>query len=150
MDVPDTLTLEGPERDSLLGTGGVGVLSFAGSEGDPPHSIPVSYGYDTSDETFYFRLAVDEDSGKGEIADHPVTLVVHGTDDELGYWSVVASGHLQALEEADIATDALDGLDSVQIPLVDVFGTATRAVSFEFARLAPESFTARTDSPTTE
>jgi len=150
MDVPETVTLDGPERDPLLGAGGVGVLSFADGKDDPPHSIPVSYGYDASDETFYFRLAVDEDSAKGEIEDHPVTFVVHGTDDELGYWSVVASGHLQTLEEADVATDALDGLDSVQIPLVDVFGTSTRAVSFKFARLAPESFSARTDSPITE
>ena len=150
MDVPEIVTVDDTGRDRLLGNGGVGVLSFAGDGGDPPHSIPVSYGYDVSEATFYFRLAVDEDSAKGEIADHSVTFVVHGTDDDLGYWSVVASGHLETLEKADVTTDALDGLDSVQIPLVDIFGTSTRNVTFEFARLISESFTARTDSPTTE
>jgi nitroimidazol reductase NimA-like FMN-containing flavoprotein (pyridoxamine 5'-phosphate oxidase superfamily) len=150
MDVPDTVVVDDAERDRLLGNGGVGVLSFTSGEDDPPHSVPVSYGYDASETTLYFRLAVGEDSGKGEIADHPVAFVVHGTDDDLGYWSVVASGRLQALEQADVATEALDGLDSVQIPLVDIFGTSTRDVTFEFARLVPDSFTARTDSPTTE
>lgn len=150
MDVPDTVVIEDEERDALLGNGGVGVLSFASDEGDPPHSVPVSYGYDASDEAFYFRLSVDEDSGKGEIADHPVTFVVHGTDDDLGYWSVIASGRLQTLDAAAVTTDALDGLDSVQIPLVDIFGTSTRNVTFEFARLTPDRLTARTDSPTAE
>jgi|AntRauTorcE11898_2_1112593.scaffolds.fasta_scaffold09763_3 nitroimidazol reductase NimA-like FMN-containing flavoprotein (pyridoxamine 5'-phosphate oxidase superfamily) len=146
MDVPDILVLAEEDRDALLGNGGVGVLSFAKDADDPPHTVPVSYGYDASDETFYFRLAVGEGTGKGEIPDHPVTFVVHGTDDEHGWWSVVASGRLQTLDDADVATDALDGLDSVAIPLVDIFGVPTRNVAFEFARLVPERLTGRTDS----
>lgn len=148
MGDPDTITLPAEERDAFLGTGGVGVLSFSTGGNEPPHAVPVSYGYDTSEETFYFRLAVGPDTGKETVEDRPVTFVTYGEDEERGWWSVVAAGRLESLDEPDVATDALDGLDSVQIPLVDIFGAPTREVPFEFVRLVPESLTARQESAT--
>lgn len=55
MSAPDPVTMDDAERDVFLGVGGVGVLSMVHENGadDPPHSVPVSYGYDEREETFY-------------------------------------------------------------------------------------------------
>lgn len=135
------------ERDEHLGAGGTGVISFCASEDASPHSVPVSYGYDTAETTFYFRLAADPESTKGEISDHDVTLVVYGqTDDE--WWSVVAKGQLEGTMEESIATETLQGIQRVHIPFVDIFGRPPKDVPFEFYRLVPDELTGRTESDT--
>ncbi len=145
MSAPTPVTMDDGERDEFLGNGGTGVLALDTPDG-PPHALPVSYGYDAPEETFYFRLAVGSGREKGEVAGRPVTFVVHG--EEGGWRSVVASGQLEPVEDADIATDTLDGLSRVQIPLVDIFGRPPGEVSFEFHRLVPESLTGRRESST--
>ncbi|MXR40574.1 pyridoxamine 5'-phosphate oxidase family protein [Halobaculum sp. WSA2] len=147
MGAPDTVTMADDERDVFLGTGGVGVMSLASESGadEPPHSVPVSYGYDGREETFYFRLAVGADSGKPPLTDRAVTFVTYDTVD--GMWhSVVASGRLESTTDADISTESLAGLDRVGIPLVDAFGRPTADVQFEFYRLVPDSLTGRKES----
>lgn len=148
MEEPRSVSMDSDECDSLLGVGGTGVLSFArsGSE-DPPHSVPVSYGYDDSERVFYFRLAVGSDSEKDEVIDRPVTFVVYGQfDDE--WRSVVAKGRLEETTEESVATESLEGLEHVHIPLVDIFGRPPRDVPFEFYRLVPEEITGRKESTT--
>lgn len=68
MSDAQSIEMDADERDAFLGTGGTGVISFAGSSDEPPHSLPVSYGYDDSEATFYFRLAVGSESDKGDVA----------------------------------------------------------------------------------
>jgi len=134
------------ERDEFLGDGGTGVLALD-TDDDPPHALPVSYGYDAEEATFYFRLAVGSDREKGEVAGRSATFVAYGEED--GLWkSVVASGRLESVEDAEVATDTLDGLSRVQIPIVDIFGRPPGEVSFEFHRLVPESLTGRKESST--
>lgn len=141
-----SVALGADERDIFLGNGGVGVLSLSTGGPEPPHSLPVSYGYHADAETFYFRLAAGGDSRKGPIEDRPVTFVTYGKDNEDEWRSVVASGRLQPLESSEIATEALAGLDSVQIPLVDIFEVPPKEVTFEFVRLVPEKLTSRKES----
>jgi len=134
--------LDATERDALLGRGGTGVLSFATDEETPPHSIPVSYGYDAETTTFYFRLSIGDKHAKSALLDHPVTFVVYG--DEGDRWeSVVAAGSLEPTDAAGIESETLDGLDRVHIPLVDIFDDPVRTVSFEFVRLVPDKLTGR-------
>jgi nitroimidazol reductase NimA-like FMN-containing flavoprotein (pyridoxamine 5'-phosphate oxidase superfamily) len=143
---PTEMTTE--ERDAFLGAGGTGVLSLASGEG-PPHAIPVSYGYDAEGTTFYFRLAVGPDSGKGELADRPVTFVSYGREDTAENWrSVVAKGRLEATTEESAALESLEGLQQVHIPLVDIFGRPARDVPFEFYRLVPDELTGRQETST--
>lgn len=138
------MELDDAEREELLGTGGIGVLAFSSPREDPPHAIPVSYGYDAAEDDFYFRLAVDADSEKGEVAGRPVTFLTYGS--EAGeWWSVVAKGVLHATDEAAIATQTLAGLDRVQIPLLDVFEAPPRDTAFEFVRLDPDDLTSRAE-----
>jgi len=142
---PVEMTAE--ERDDFLGNGGTGVLSFSTGPEESPHAIPVSYGYDAAETTFYFRLATGSHSRKGPISNRPVSFVVYGRDEEL-WRSVVARGHLESTTEEPIATRTLQGLDRVHIPLFDVFEDHPRTVPFEFCRLVPAELTGRREDST--
>lgn len=147
MSDTESVTMDADERDAFLDTGGTGVLSFPSSDDESPHSVPVSYGYDGSETTFYFRLAVGPDSDKGDAAGRPVTFVVYGQQD--GNWrSVIVEGHLERTTETSVATESLEGLRRVHIPLVDIFGRPARDVPFEFYRLVSEEMTSRKESGT--
>lgn len=147
MSDTETTAMDVEERDAFLGNGGTGVISFASPAGESPHSVPVSYGYDSSAATFYFRLAVGAESEKGDAAGRHVTFVVYGQHDD-DWRSVVAKGQLEETTEPAIATESLQGLQQVHIPLVDIFGRPTRDVPFEFYRLVPAELTARKESST--
>lgn len=147
MSDESSVAMTAEERDDFLGRGGTGVLSLSTPESAPPHSIPVSYGYDATEGVFYFRLAVDDDSDKGQLDERPVTFVTHRERDD-GWQSVVASGRLASTMETAIATDTLEGLERVEIPLVDIFGRPPRVVSFEFFRLVPDEIDGRKEVDT--
>jgi len=129
------------ERDEFLGTGGTGVLSLSTDEGSP-HSVPVSYGYDSENATLYFRLAVGASHSKGELPDRAVSFVTFDRTDE-DWHSVVAEGHLEDVEHEGIETETLDGFQRIDIPLIGIFDHPTREVDFEFYRLVPEELTGR-------
>ena len=141
-DRPITMTDE--DRNELLGNGGTGVLSLSAGE-QAPHSVPVSYGFDASTQTFYFRLAVGADSSKEQLGDRQVTFVTYDETDE-GWKSIVASGRLEDVETEGIEVESLEGLERVDIPLVDIFEGPIREISFEFYRLAPEELTGRVEA----
>mgnify|MGYP000017655186 CR=1 FL=1 len=134
--------------EEFLGTGGTGVLSLSDEGDTPPHSIPVSYGFDAAERTFYFRLAVGPDTEKGDVTDRPVTFVTYRDED--GWESVVARGRLESVEEAAAPNEALAGLGRVDIPLVDAFDSAVRHVDFAFVRLEPEELSGRQEFYRTE
>ena len=136
--------LEVEERDAFLGAGGTGVVSFADG-GGPPHSIPVSYGYDAETGSFFFRFAYDADTEKPDPEDAEVSFVVYGESDE-GWRSVVAKGSLESTDEAGVTTAALAALRRVDIPFVDVFERAPVETDFEFFRLQPDDLTGRKEA----
>lgn len=126
-----------------------GVISFATGTGEPPHSLPVSFGYDTVESTFYFRIADTRESEKGELHDRQATFVVYDHSGERErYRSVVAQGTLEETTDDEIATETLDGLERVSIPFVDIFGEPPSEVDFEFYRLVADRLTGRKESPT--
>jgi hypothetical protein len=142
-----TTDLDETERDEFLEAGGTGVLSFAADGDEAPHAVPVSYGYDAAETTFYFRLAVGPDSEKAALVDRRATLVVY--DEVDGAWhSVVASGRLESVANDAAGPEALAALDRIDLPIHDVFGRPPREVSFAFRRLVPESLTSLRESPT--
>jgi hypothetical protein len=144
-DEREQVELDREARAAFLGNGGTGVLSFTTGADESPHSIPVSYGFDATDETFYFRLAVGPDSEKADLLDRGVSFVVY--ERSADHWeSVVATGHLEHVEDEDVGTDALAGLDRSHIPMFDVFGRPSTQVTFEFYRLAPASLTGRREA----
>lgn len=139
--------MDADERDAFLGTGGTGVISFPSMDDESPHSVPVSYGYDQSGPTFYFRLAVGSESDKRDAAGRRITFVVYGQQDE-EWRSVIVNGQIEKTTEESVATESLEGLQQVHIPLVDIFGQPVKNVPFEFYRLVPEELTSRKESST--
>lgn len=144
----DAVRMDPQERDEFLGTSGTGVISLSVPNEEPPHSIPVSYGYDPVDGTFYFRLAIGPESEKGDLEGRAVAFVTHRQIND--QWkSVVAAGHLTSTTDDESEIEALAGLDRVTIPLIDIFGKPTRNVTFEFYRLSPNRFSGRVEQPST-
>lgn len=141
--------MDADERDAFLGAGGTGVISFTTPDDSPPHSVPVSYGYDRATGDFYFRLAYDTDTEKADPDAGPVTFVTFGDGGD-GWRSVVAHGSLEPTDEGDAATAALEGLQRVDIPLVDVFERDPRETTFRFFRLRPDDVDGRKEPTTTE
>ena len=133
------------ERDEFLGRSGTGVLSLSTARDEPPHSVPVSYGYDPVEEVFYFRLVVGKESGKANPTDRGIAFVTYGEHD--GRWkSVVASGRLVSTAEESLSTESLAGLERTErIPIVDVFGEPTSQLEFQFYRLDPDRLTGRVE-----
>lgn len=144
MSTDSPVDMDASERDSFLGNGGTGMLSLSASEDEPPYAVPVSYGYDAAETTFYFRLAHGDEQSQGNLDGRLVAFVTYGNDDE--WRSVVARGRLEDIHREDIATETLDGLSRVDIPLVDIFHTPLREVAFEFYRLVPDELTGRAES----
>lgn len=145
MSTESSVDMSDGERDEFLGNGGTGVISLDTADGDPPHSVPISYGYDASASTFYFRIAAGSNSEKGDLSGRAATFVTYGQSD--GDWrSVVAQGRLESTTEESIATETLEGLAQTHIPIVDIFGQSPRTVAFEFHRLNPDRMTARRES----
>lgn len=147
MTETNSVGMDEAERDEFLGIGGTGVISFPTPKSAAPHSLPVSYGYDAEKTNFYFRLAVDSDSDKRDITGRDVTFVVYGQHEDR-WRSVIAKGGLEETTEESIGTASLEGLQRVNIPLVDIFGRPTIDVPFEFYRLVPQEFTSRIESGT--
>ncbi|WP_049969956.1 pyridoxamine 5'-phosphate oxidase family protein [Haladaptatus cibarius] len=138
----EAVQMDEEELEAFLQTGGTGVVSFAAGTDEPPHSIPVSYGYDAATEHFYFRFAAGPDSEKSELVGRPISFVTY--DDGNGGWrSVIASGELDDVEEADIDSEIVQGMRRVDIPLVDIFDRPSREVSFRFFHLVPDELTSR-------
>jgi hypothetical protein len=147
MTETDPVAMTDDERDAFLGRSGTGVLSLATDADEPPHAVPVSYGYDPVEETFYFRLAAGSDSDKGALEDRPATFVTYRATDD-GWRSVVAGGRLERTTDDSVSTETLDGLERVHLPIVDIFGRPPTEVHFEFVRLVPVRLAGRKESST--
>ena len=142
--VADVTQLSEEDRDEFLGNSGTGVLSLSTASDESPHSLPVSYGYDPVESMFYFRVASGPDSEKGELAGRAVSFVTYDQVD--GRWiSVVAKGTLRETTDNSISLEALEGMERVHIPLVDIFGQPPGTVEFEFYQLDPDVLTSRSE-----
>lgn len=141
----DSKTMDEDERNEFLGNGGTGVISLSAGE-EAPYSTPVSYGYDATESVFYFRLANERSGARGDLSGRDISFVTYGNDD--GWKSVVATGQLEQTTEESVATESLQGLERVHIPLIDIFGKPPREVAFEFYRLVPDELTTRAETHT--
>ena len=137
------------ERNEFLGTGGTGVIAFSTEREEPPFSLPISYGYLEDNETFYFRLAFLDESNKRTYVDRPVSFVTHERSDRV-WRSVIATGRLEALEDAPYDSIAVQGMWGVDIPTIDIFDRPRNEVTFHDFRLVPERLSGRKAIPLDE
>ncbi|WP_254523067.1 pyridoxamine 5'-phosphate oxidase family protein [Natrinema caseinilyticum] len=140
------LQMTDDEIGEFLGRGGTGVISFAPESGDPPVSIPVSYGFNEDEQLFYYQLSFPRDSRKGELVDKPVSFVVFDEIDDK-WQSVIASGTLDDLEDTPYESATIQGMWAIQIPRVDIFERPREEVTFRFYYLDPDTLTGRKEVP---
>jgi len=146
---PTAIQLSDSEINEFLDRVDTGVLSLSTPVDEPPHSVPVSFGYNAEQTVFYFRIADLPPETKGELEGRAVSFVSYAEDESVdGYVSVVAEGTLESTTRSDIATEALAGFEGVTIPFVDIFGQPPAEVDFSFYRLVPTTLTGRKEVPT--
>jgi len=146
---PTAIQLSDSEINEFLDRVDTGVLSLSTPVDEPPHSVPVSFGYNAEQTVFYFRIADLPPETKGELEGRAVSFVTYDEDESVdGYVSVVAEGTLESTTRSDIATEALAGFEGVTIPFVDIFGQPPAEVDFSFYRLVPTTLTGRKEVPT--
>ncbi len=145
MSLERSVELDSDEIDSLLGTGGVGVISFA-DEGEP-YSIPVSYGYDADADGLYVRLAFGPESEKRRFVDDGETASLVITDETpTGWQSVVAKGPLSEVTEMALDPQAAKSVHKVRIPFVTIYDREASELEFELYRLDAETVTGRREA----
>ena len=135
------------ERNEFLGDGGTGVLSFSTPLDEPPWLLPVSYGYDTHTNSFYFSLAFPKDSKKVDVIDNPVTFATHAETAD-GWRSVVATGLLEEVTDMPYESTAVQGMWAVDIPEIDIFERPREEITFRDFHLVPERVTGRKEVQT--
>jgi len=140
-----SVELDHEEIDSLLGDGGVGVISFA--DEDEPYSIPVSYGYDADAEGLYVRLGFAPESEKRRFVDDGRTASLVVTDETpTGWQSVIAKGSLSEVTEMALDPKAAKSVHKVRIPFVTIYDREPSELDFELYRLDAERLTGRAEA----
>ena len=130
------------EVDELLGRHETGVLALA--RVDEPYAIPISYGFDAVDRTFYLRLVSTPDSEKHRFLSSAPSarLVVYEADGET-YRSVVAAGVLDRVPRDDLTVDHVVQYGAAKRPLFEVWGEEPRDLDVELYVLRPDELSGR-------
>lgn len=130
------------ETDALLGRHETGVLSLA--RGDDPYSIPISYGYDSDNRTFYLRLVSTPESGKREfLSSNPNARLVVYEEDEPAYESVVVTGELVRIPRDDMTVEHVEQYGEAKRPLFEVWGEAKPDLDIQLYELRTDSISGR-------
>ncbi|WP_254767922.1 pyridoxamine 5'-phosphate oxidase family protein [Salinilacihabitans rarus] len=142
MSIEQETEMTDSEIDALLSRHETGVLALARS--DEPYAIPISYGYDPDDRTFYMRLVSTPESEKRRfLASSPaVRLVVYETGEEV-YRSVVATGDLEGIPPAELTADQIVQYGEARRPLFEIWAETKRDLDIELYTLSPETLTGR-------
>ncbi|SDQ28533.1 pyridoxamine 5'-phosphate oxidase family protein [Natronobacterium texcoconense] len=130
------------EIDDFLSCHETGVLSLARE--NEPYSIPISYGYDEENQSFYMRLVSTPESEKREFLDStPESRLVIYDDSGSTYRSVVATGTLENIPPAELTPDQIAQYGDAQRPLFEIWAQAKKDLNIELYRLAPETLEGR-------
>ena len=142
MPQPHSVEMTAAEIDTLLDTGGVGVISFA--DGDEPYSVPISYGYDSDSRAIYVRFGFAPESDKRRFVDDGAVASLVVTDDDTRGWrSVVARGQLTEVSEPTLDGSIVQSIRKMNIPFVTIYDRPAAELEFELYRLDPDTLTGR-------
>ncbi|WP_276256190.1 pyridoxamine 5'-phosphate oxidase family protein [Halomontanus rarus] len=141
------LQMNEEEMNEFLGRGGTGVISFSTEPDEPPVSIPVSYGYNADDTRFYYRLSFPKNGRKEDLVDSHISFVTHAKTDS-GWRSVVVTGQLAEISDVPYESAQIQGMWTIEIPLVDIFERPPKETTFEYFYLDPDTMTGRKETMT--
>ncbi|WP_435129969.1 pyridoxamine 5'-phosphate oxidase family protein [Halobaculum sp. D14] len=140
------------EVDEFLGAKETGVLALA--DGDDPYAIPVSFGYDSANRSFYMRLVSTPESEKRQfLASSPsARLVVYEKASEGGeeeadetrtYRSVVATGSLERISPDELTVDEIEQYGAAKRPLFEIWGKSKEDLNIQLYEFVPENLSGR-------
>lgn len=130
------------ETDALLGRHETGVLSLA--RDDEPYAIPISYGYDADDRTFYLRLVSTPDSEKREfLSSNPDARLVVYEEDEPTYRSVVVTGTLAEIHRDEMTVEHVEQYGEAKRPLFEIWGEAKPDLDIKLYELRTDTISGR-------
>ena len=129
--------------DAFLGGHETGVLSLA-RDGEP-YSIPVSYGYDATTQTFYMRLVSTPDSEKRKFLESSpeCRMVIYANEDEATYRSVIASGALEQISPDQLSIEQIEQYGDAQRPLFEIWGQDRDELDIQLFEFSPTELSGR-------
>lgn len=130
--------------DEFLGRHETGVLSLA--QAGEPYAIPISYGYDADDRTFYMRLVSTPESEKRQFLESSprARLVVYEeTDSQVTYQSVVAVGVLEEIDPTELTVDSIEQYGNAKRPLFEIWGQSKQDLNIQLYTFEPETLSGR-------
>lgn len=134
------------EISEFLDSNSTGVLSM--STDQSPYSIPVSYGFDTNEVRFYFRLVSSDDSEKDRHLSETteVTVVVCEESDRaetIRYRSVIARGPLRRIEREEMTVEHIKQYGLARRPLFDLWEPPSQELTVRLYVLDPTAMSGR-------
>jgi nitroimidazol reductase NimA-like FMN-containing flavoprotein (pyridoxamine 5'-phosphate oxidase superfamily) len=138
-----TATMSDEQIDDFLESEGLGTLSFGG---DPPYSIPMSYGYDAEKRVVYLHMSAYDDSEKQARLENSdsVSLVVSRYDRPDKWRSVIVDGTLTRLTDEETQDrDVITAYADSKLASVDVFEHDLSDISFHWYALTPTDISGR-------
>lgn len=132
------------EMNDFLGRQETGVLSLA--DADEPYAVPISYGYDATDQTFYMRLVSTPESEKRQfLASSPrARLVVYEENESrTDYRSVVAVGSLTEIPPEELTVDHVEQYGEAKRPLFEIWGESKQNLNIRLYELDPDELSGR-------
>lgn len=143
MSAPKEIEMSTEEIDEFLGRHETGVLTLA--RDGSPYSIPISYGYDTTDRIFYLRLVSTPESEKREFLESaPETrIVVYHEEDQSTYRSVIAKGTLTQIQPDTLSVSQIEQYGDAQRPLFEIWGEDKEELDIQLFRCSPEQLSGR-------
>lgn len=132
------------ELNDFLGRHETGVLSLAND--DEPYAIPISYGYNATEQTFYMRLVSTPESEKRQFlgASPRVRLVVYEEVDEgTTYRSAIATGPLEEISPDELTVEHIEQYGEAKRPLFEIWGQSKQDLNINLYNLAPDELSGR-------
>lgn len=137
------------ERDDAvdyLQQTGVGTLAFGSEEGG--YALPMSFGYDSSNDTCVFQFAFDEGSEKRSYIEtgNPVTLTTHTRESVDDWRSVLVRGTLERVPTEEQTRASAIFASQAKMASTDVFQKPIQEIDFEWYRIDVDEVTGRVAS----
>ena len=136
--------MEREEAVEYLQETGVGTLAFGSEAGG--YALPMSFGYDGSNDTCVFQFAFDEGSEKWSYIEtgNPVTLCVHSRESVDDWKSVLVRGPLEPIPSEEQTRASAIFASQAKVASTDVFQKPMQEIEFGWYRIDIEEITGRT------
>ncbi|WP_411965362.1 pyridoxamine 5'-phosphate oxidase family protein [Haloferax sp. YSMS24] len=142
MSLDQQTSLSSDDIAELLARHETAVLSLA--KADIPYAIPISYGYDTTEGRFYFRLVSTPESEKRDfLTSSPRARIVVQESDGNVYRSAIAEGTLEQVPTSELTPERIVQYGNAKRPLFEIWANSKKDLDIQLFELDPKSLGGR-------